>query len=92
MKIVKNIKQIDEYLADREPSEIIENAETIIDLIDNDHVGLNNDGAFVAQSLDSGEVIAWDLIDWYMGCDTDSEFMTSSEIQKFVDLGGEVRT
>ena len=101
MKLVTSIEQLDEYLADREPSELIENAGAILKLIEGDHLYVDGqeDSAFVVQENDrvhdDGETyyipVAWDLVDWYLACDTDSEDMTDDEIAEFKKLGGEIR-
>lgn len=97
MKIITDYKAAAHILKNhdlRELREIAEHKEEIIELCEGKHL-YTNDGTdiFVAQlaGQEGEDLYAYELVDWYMSCDTDSEIMTEEEVTEFGRIGGEIR-
>ena len=98
MKLISNYKEAAHILKNgcrRELREIAELKEEIIALCKNNHL-YTTDRAdiFVAQLAGprGNELYAYDLVDWYVCGETDSELMTEKEIVQFKNIGGEIRS
>lgn len=98
MKLIKTYKEAAAILhqhQERDLREIAENKDAIIELIEDKHI-YTNDGTdtFVAQLAgpEGEDLYAYELVDWYLMCDTDSCLMSSTDKDLFLDLGGEIRS
>jgi len=81
----------DEFLKLENLREIAEHKDEIADLVKGKHLYEFEGGAYVSQRF-YGLIWAWDLRDFYLGCDTPPEVMTSEELREFFDLGGAARS
>lgn len=70
--------------------EIAEHKDEIVDLVERKHLFELKGGIYVAQQYNE-LTWAWDLRDFYLECDTDSQVMTQGELGEFASLSGEVR-
>lgn len=97
MKLIKTYKAaaaILHHQDGRALREIAEHKAEIIELIEEKALyTLTGKEALVAQmSGPEGEnLYAYELVDLYLSCDTDSELMTEEETKSFLRLGGEIR-
>jgi hypothetical protein len=97
MKLISNYKEAAAILRNsygRELREIAEHKEEIIELCkDNNVYTADETDIFVAQlsGSEGNELYAYELVDFYLSCDTDSEIMTEEEITEFERIGGEIR-
>ena len=97
MKLITEYKEAAKILKeeyDRELREIAEQKDTILELIEEKCLyTLSGQEILVAQLAgpDGNDLYGFELVDWYLCCDTDSELMTDDEIEEFKKIGGEIR-
>jgi hypothetical protein len=98
MRIIISYKEAAHILKNhdqRELREIAEHKEEIIDLCKEGHLYTTDEtNIFVAQLAgpEGEDLYAYELVDWYLSCETDSEVMTEEEVSEFKQLGGKIRS
>ena len=97
MKIITSYKAVAHILHlhdDRELREIAEQKDVILELIEEKHLyTLTGQEVLVAQLAgpDGNDLYGYELVDWYLACDTESKLMTAEEKEHFKKIGGEIR-